>query len=272
MSTYLIGDIHGYYDPFRYLLEKVKFNAFRDEIWITGDLVGRGPNSYEVLKYVFSLQEKVKLVLGNHDFNLMSIYYGIHKKTISRDILELLNHKNISHLIHKLKKIPLVQYNLDKKLIMVHAGIYSKWCFQDILSASQEFQKRIFQKSFLKYFKFSNGNFPNFWGKNLNKYERFRFIVNAFTRMRYCNISNGELDFSYKDTPPHVNKNLVPWFFIKNKLYKEYSIFFGHWSSLRDTTTPDNIFALDTGCCWGRDLTILRWEDKKTFKKTCDIN
>ncbi|CAL4319205.1 symmetrical bis(5'-nucleosyl)-tetraphosphatase [Buchnera aphidicola] len=270
MSTYIIGDIHGYYDQFRYLLEKVKFDPCKDTIWITGDLIGRGPNSYQVLEYVFSLKKNAKIVLGNHDFNLILIYYGVHKKVIAKDILDLLNRQNISIFINKLQRSPLVQYDLNKKIIMVHAGVYPKWNLQDLLSVSKEFQKRVSSKNFLTYLRFASGNFPNIWLEKLNKYERFRFIVNAFTRMRYCHF-NGELDFSYKDTPPHCNKNLVPWFFVKNDLYEEYSVFFGHWSSLKDTKIPHNIYPLDTGCCWGRDLTLLRWDDKKIFKKKCDI-
>ncbi|TGC91401.1 diadenosine tetraphosphatase, partial [Salmonella enterica subsp. enterica serovar Wilhelmsburg] len=29
--------------------------------------------------------------------------------------------------------------------------------------------------------------------------------------------------------------------------------------------TPEGIYALDTGCCWGGELTWLRWEDKQYF-------
>ncbi|MBD4609912.1 diadenosine tetraphosphatase, partial [Xanthomonas citri pv. citri] len=44
-----------------------------------------------------------------------------------------------------------------------------------------------------------------------------------------------------------------------------YSIAFGHWASLEGRGTPEGIYALDTGCCWGGELTCLRWEDKQYF-------
>ncbi|CAL4319392.1 Bis(5'-nucleosyl)-tetraphosphatase [symmetrical] [Buchnera aphidicola (Chaitophorus populicola)] len=269
MSTYFIGDIHGCYDQFYSLLEKVKFNDIKDEIWITGDLVGRGPKSLEVLKYVFSLKKKARLVLGNHDLNLLSIYFNIEKKSIEKEISELLNFSSLKFIIKKLKNTPLVQYDLNRKILMSHAGIFPKWTLKEIIKYSEEAQFKLSGKNFLKYLRYMKGDFPNVWSKNLNKYNRFRFIVNSFTRMRYCNI-NSELDFSYKDTPPHFNKNFLPWFSIKNKLDSDYSIFFGHWSSLKNTTTPENFFSLDTGCCWGRKLTILRWEDKKKFTIECN--
>ncbi|WP_343183636.1 symmetrical bis(5'-nucleosyl)-tetraphosphatase [Buchnera aphidicola] len=270
MSTYFIGDLHGCYDQFRYLLEKVNFNSFKDELWITGDLVGRGPNSYDVLKYVLSLNN-VKLVLGNHDLNLILLYYGIQKKSIEKEISELLNNNNLEFIIKKLKKIPLVQYDKKRKLIMSHAGIFPKWNLNEIIKFSTLSEKILSGKNFLKYLSYMNGDFPNFYFYKLNKYNIFRFSINCFTRMRYCYI-NGELDFSYKDKPPHFNKNILPWFNINNKLDKNYSIFFGHWASLGNTTTPENIFPLDSGCCWNRYLTILRWEDKKIFKKKCNLN
>ncbi|MCW5197639.1 symmetrical bis(5'-nucleosyl)-tetraphosphatase [Buchnera aphidicola] len=270
MSTYFIGDIHGCYDQFYSLLEKVKFNSVKDEIWITGDLVGRGPKSLEVLKFIFSLKNKAKLVLGNHDLNLLSIYFNVEKKSIEKEISELLNCSDLSFLINKLKNTPLIQYDLNKKLVMSHAGIFPKWTMKEVIKYSKEAQNRLSGKNFLKYLKCMKGDFPNIWSSNLNKYDRFRFIINSFTRMRYCHL-NGELDFNYKDTPPHFNKNLIPWFLIKNKLKPNYSIFFGHWSSLRNTTTPENIFSLDTGCCWGRKLTILRWEDKRFFTIKCNL-
>jgi len=46
---------------------------------------------------------------------------------------------------------------------------------------------------------------------------------------------------------------------------QEYSIVFGHWASLEGKGAPEGIYALDTGCCWGGDLTCLRWEDKAWF-------
>lgn len=43
MATYLIGDIHGCYRELRALLKQVKFEPQKDVLWLTGDLVARGP-------------------------------------------------------------------------------------------------------------------------------------------------------------------------------------------------------------------------------------
>ncbi|WP_183140986.1 metallophosphoesterase, partial [Pseudomonas aeruginosa] len=47
MATYLIGDVHGCYRELRHLLDKVDFNDSQDTLWLTGDLVARGPDSLD---------------------------------------------------------------------------------------------------------------------------------------------------------------------------------------------------------------------------------
>jgi Holliday junction DNA helicase RuvB len=42
----------------------------------------------------------------------------------------------------------------------------------------------------------------------------------------------------------------------------------GHWSAL-GLYASENLFALDTGCLWGRRLTALRIEDRKIFQISC---
>lgn len=77
MSTYLIGDVHGCYDELIALLKQVDFTPGQDTLWLTGDLVARGPGSLDVLRYVKSLGDSVRMVLGNHDLHLLAVYAGI---------------------------------------------------------------------------------------------------------------------------------------------------------------------------------------------------
>ena len=41
---------------------------------------------------------------------------------------------------------------------------------------------------------------------------------------------------------------------------------FGHWAALGGKTNISNVYAMDTGCSWGKELTFLRLEDNKKFK------
>jgi len=47
MAVYAIGDLQGCYDPFRKLLDKLKFDPASDTLWLTGDLVNRGSRDLE---------------------------------------------------------------------------------------------------------------------------------------------------------------------------------------------------------------------------------
>ena len=60
--------------------------------------------------------------------------------------------------------------------------------------------------------------------------------------------------------------NLAPWFKKENKIMDDLDfLVFGHWAALQGKTDISNILALDTGCCWGKELTFLRLEDQKKF-------
>lgn len=52
MAVYAIGDLQGCYDPFRRLLDELHFDAANDTLWLTGDLVSRGPKSLKTLRFV----------------------------------------------------------------------------------------------------------------------------------------------------------------------------------------------------------------------------
>ncbi len=76
MAVYAIGDLQGCYDPFRQLLDELKFDPSKDTIWLTGDLVNRGPKSLKTLRFVKSLGDSVIAVLGNHDLHLLALAQG----------------------------------------------------------------------------------------------------------------------------------------------------------------------------------------------------
>jgi serine/threonine protein phosphatase 1 len=41
--TYVIADIHGCYEQYKALLEKINFSA-SDTLYVLGDVIDRGPN------------------------------------------------------------------------------------------------------------------------------------------------------------------------------------------------------------------------------------
>ena len=62
--TYVISDIHGQFDAFQKLLQKIEF-GYDDEMYILGDVIDRGPRSLECVKWIME-QDNILTLLGNH--------------------------------------------------------------------------------------------------------------------------------------------------------------------------------------------------------------
>lgn len=264
MSTYLIGDVHGCLDELEALLAQVSFNPERDTVWLTGDLVARGPDSLGVLRFVRSLGASARMVLGNHDLHLLAVYAGISRNKTKDRLNPLLDAPDVHDLINWLRRQPLLQVDEDLKLAMSHAGITPQWDLETAKMCAREVESILSSDSYPLFLDAMYGDMPNNWNPKLSGLPRLRFSTNVFTRMRYC-FSGGQLDMMCKEPPTQAPSLLKPWFELPSQVAGEYAIAFGHWASLNGKGTPENIYALDTGCCWGGKLTMLRWEDKQYF-------
>ncbi|AHG21141.1 diadenosine tetraphosphatase [Chania multitudinisentens RB-25] len=264
MSTYLIGDVHGCFDELQALLAQVSFDPQQDQLWLTGDLVARGPASLEVLRYVRSLGSAVRMVLGNHDLHLLAVYAGISRNKPKDQLTPLLEAPDSDELINWLRRQPVLQVDDERKLIMGHAGITPQWDIDTAQICAREVEAMLSSDSYPLFLDTMYGDMPNNWAPELSGLARLRFSTNALTRMRYC-FPNGQLDMISKDAPGSAPAPLKPWFELPRLVSPEYTIIFGHWASLEGKGTPEGIIGLDTGCCWGGKLTLLRWEDKQYF-------
>lgn len=267
-NHYVVGDIQGCYDQLVALLEKVNFDDNNDKLWLTGDLVARGPKSLETLRLVKSMGDAATTILGNHDLHLLATYHGI-KKVKANDKLEpLFAADDLDELIHWLKQQPmLAQIHVPgrkRPAIMTHAGISPNWTINQAIEAAKEVETILKGPECVEYLTNMYQNISK-WHKSLCGFERFCYIVNSFTRMRYC-YQDGELDFKEKNNPNKVNNPaLVPWYLLAPKHWQQTDIMFGHFATLMGQCPISNIFALDTGCVWGHDLTMMRLNDNQYF-------
>ncbi|REL36812.1 symmetrical bis(5'-nucleosyl)-tetraphosphatase [Thalassotalea euphylliae] len=262
MALYLVGDIQGCFDELDALLIKAKFNPKQDQLWLAGDLVARGRQSLETLEFVKSLGASANFVLGNHDLHLLAIAAGLKNAKSSDHLSPLLNAPNFSSLCDWLAQHPLLLELPNQDGFMSHAGLAPQWSIKQAVKNAAFAHKKIAGKKREKWLSIMYGEQPNDWHLVTNKEERFRYTVNAFTRMRYC-YADGTLDFACKEQPRKAPNGLKPWFELaklKNKAW-----IFGHWAALMGDCPYKNIYALDTGCVWGNYLTMLRWHDRKQF-------
>ena len=67
--VYCISDIHGYYDLFCRLLDKIGFSN-KDKLYVLGDFVDKGPDSIRLAKLLFSMPN-VYCIAGNHEYDFL---------------------------------------------------------------------------------------------------------------------------------------------------------------------------------------------------------
>ncbi|MCJ8320441.1 MAG: symmetrical bis(5'-nucleosyl)-tetraphosphatase [Colwellia sp.] len=263
MALYIVGDLQGCLTELQGLLKQVDFIPTKDELWLVGDLVARGPRSLETLRFLKSLGDCVKPVLGNHDLHLLATYAG-HKKVNPKDCLgDLLAAADVDELMDWLAQQPLIRQLPNEEAYMSHAGLSPQWTIEEALLQAHIAHKNIASKERSYWLKTMYGDQGNDWNKVSNAIERFRYTINALTRMRYCDESL-TLEFQHKDPPNLAPKNLKPWFELVS-LTKNQSWVFGHWAALMGVCATKNIYALDTGCVWRNHLTMIRWHDKQLF-------
>jgi len=268
MSTYAIGDIQGCYSELQNLLNEINFDERRDELWFTGDLVNKGPKSLQTLRFIKALGVNAKITLGNHDLHLLAVAKNIRPLLKKDTIQEILAADDVEELIDWLKSRPLLITDDNLNFTMVHAGLPPQWSLENAKEFAKECELILQSEKINKLLAEMYGDTPNIWVNSLQDYAKQRFIINCFTRIRFCN-SDGMLDFDTKVAPGKQNTSLIPWYSLPNRKTKDNKIIFGHWSTVHIGNEKNfkqyNVYPIDTGCLWGGRLTAMRLEDEKIF-------
>ena len=268
MSTYAIGDIQGCYSELQNLLNEINFDERRDELWFAGDLVNKGPKSLQTLRFIKALGVNAKITLGNHDLHLLAVAKNIQPLLKKDTIQEILAADDVEELIDWLKSRPLLITDDNLNFTMVHAGLPPQWSLENAKEFAKECELILQSEKINKLLAEMYGDTPNIWVNSLQDYAKQRFIINCFTRIRFCN-SDGMLDFDTKVAPGKQNTSLIPWYSLPNRKTKDNKIIFGHWSTVHIGNEKNfkqyNVYPIDTGCLWGGRLTAMRLEDEKVF-------
>jgi bis(5'-nucleosyl)-tetraphosphatase (symmetrical) len=257
MARYAIGDIQGCLDAFRELLLRLEFNPLQDELWLTGDLVNRGPKSVETLRYVRDLGTCVTVVLGNHDLHLLAVASGATKLRRRDTLSSVLEAMDRADLLDWLRWRPLFVLDAPRDTALVHAGLYPNWSVGKTLALAGEVEAVLRGSDYLRFLAQMYGDTPTRWHDDLSGIERLRFITNVFTRIRYCSVDGTVLDFQNKLAPSEKPPGLVPWFQCETRDRRSVRVVFGHWSTL-GLWNADGVIGLDTGCVWGGQLSAVQ--------------
>lgn len=268
MATYVIGDIQGCFHEFTALLEKINFSMQHDSLVLMGDLVNRGKNSLDVLRYVKTLQERsnCRVILGNHDLHLLAVFHQVRELKKQDTFQDVLYAHDVTSLCDWLRKQSLIYFDEIHQTLFSHAGVAPVWSDAQALKYGHELEEALQGHDFKQILKNLFGNTPNQWSDSLTSFDRLRVICNFLTRMRFC-FDDGSLDFSHKGKIGSQPTYLKPWFQVrKQKQNDSAQVIFGHWAALEGNTFDKQYICVDTGCIWGRMLSAYRLEDQTWFQ------
>jgi bis(5'-nucleosyl)-tetraphosphatase (symmetrical) len=271
-STYAIGDVQGCFDDLLRLLDKLDFDPDVDRLWFTGDLVNKGPNSLELLRFVRSLGSATISVLGNHDLHLLAAAAGAIKIRKKDTIAEILDAPDCEELLFWLRHQPVLHHSETLGFTMIHAGLPPQWDLEKARQCARELETVLQNFDYEDLFLHLPGDGPLRWREDLEGWGRLRFITNCFTQLRWCDL-NGRIDLPGKRRMASAEKKRSrPWFEVPRRASKPLRILFGHWAKL--VVAPlareaAGVVPLDTGCASGGRFTAFRLEDWRYFRLKC---
>lgn len=175
-KTYVMSDLHGSFYTFLNMLKKIKFTN-EDNLFIIGDVVDRGKNSIELLKYCMNTKN-IYLILGNHekmmlntlhhmqDPYLSDIYaarynYSIWTSNggnITLDLFEREDKETQKQIVTYLESLPdykFIKVN-EKGFLLIHAGviipsgkILNNKTFNNLINKSRKKDDHLFSRDML---------------------------------------------------------------------------------------------------------------------------
>lgn len=126
---YFVSDIHGEYELFLHLLDKIGFSD-DDTVYILGDIVDKGERSVELIDFVRSEPGFVP-IYGNHEYSFIKYYHGLMRSCSSEVdaenvLLKLRDYfpdgeKLSWNAVDYVESLPF--YIEDDGFICVHAGV-----------------------------------------------------------------------------------------------------------------------------------------------------
>ena len=263
MARYAIGDVQGCMASLERLLALIDFSKARDQLWLVGDLVNRGPRSLDVLRWARQMGPVVTTVLGNHDFHLLARVAGVAEEKKRDTLGDVLEARDLDRLVDWLRERPMV--HMDSTHLLVHAGLHPGWTAEQARALGGEIEAQLRGpgwRSFLA--QVAGGGKPPRWRDDLGGSDRHRAILSYLIRVRMLK-DDGRVDHEFDGSPAEAPKGEVPWFKFPQRAWATHTAVFGHWAALGLDLGPTHM-ALDTGCVWGKSLTAVRLDDRMVFQ------
>jgi bis(5'-nucleosyl)-tetraphosphatase (symmetrical) len=265
MATYAIGDIQGCFGQLQRLLILIAFNPAQDRLWLVGDLVNRGPDSLDVLRWAYQHRDVITAVLGNHDLHALAVAAGIRSVKPKDTVDDLMTAPDRDELLAWLRHRPVL--HCSGGFTMVHAGLLPAWTLEDAARYARELEAALRGPGYPAVLEAVYAGGPENPDETSDPVLRTAALANVFTRLRVC-ARDGTPRYDFAGSLRQIPEDRQPWFAFPGRRSAAGKIIFGHWAALGLHVAP-GLFALDSGCVWGGALTALRLDDEGILQVLC---
>jgi bis(5'-nucleosyl)-tetraphosphatase (symmetrical) len=266
MATYAIGDIHGCATTFEALLTRLPLDGERDRLWLTGDLVNRGPDNVRVLRRAMALHERMgerfQVILGNHDLHALARSANLVPAKRRDTLDDLLAAPDRGRFFEWLRHRPVAHRDGDR--LLVHAGLVPDWDLDQVEELAREVERELqgpgglgLTKAVLRP--------PERWREDLSSTERVLFTLSTLVRLRTLR-ADGTSCREFAGPPAEAPPGCLPWYDAPGRRSAGATVIFGHWAALGFHHQP-GVWALDSACVWGQRLTAVRLDDGAVWQE-----
>lgn len=232
---WLVGDVQGCARELEALVTKMNFDPARDEIYLLGDIINRGPETIATLELWEQLGGKG--VIGNHEVYGLCVASGAWpRKPDTLD--ELFASTESDRWLGKLRALPALLH-LDGHdggpgTVLVHAGLHPAWSDLPAMAAS-----------------LNEGQHDDAWLQSDD--------VSFATRVRCCTADGQRTRFAGK--PEDAPTPFQPW----DEHYRgDALVAHGHWA-WRGFHRSGNVIGLDSACVYGGELSAYCIEEDRVL-------
>lgn len=236
------------------LLTQLEFAHSADRVWLVGDLVNRGPFNAEVLRWCRAQEERVTVVLGNHDLHLLAVAAGAVRQSRTDTLNDVLLAPDCGELLDWLRHRPLL--HRAHGVTMVHAGVPMRWSLDATAERAREAEAALQRDDW--------GRFVTGWrtrqvGASEQEARDYE-TLDHLTRMRTVD-GTGRMVKGYTGPPAEAGEGTYPWFDTPDGHERE-PIYFGHWARL-GLFRGKGVCCLDAGCVYGNGVAALALEEQR---------
>jgi bis(5'-nucleosyl)-tetraphosphatase (symmetrical) len=233
---WLVGDVQGCARELETLLETIRFDENRDELWCLGDLINRGPDSLAVMRLWSSLGGRG--LLGNHEVSALLAFSGTRPKQLPT-LQALFAAPEAAELMASLRALPILVHlpspGDGPDVWAVHAGIDPRWT--DLPAVAS---------------RINDAPHDDAWLCSDD-------VVFA-TNVRCCTPEGRRC--GHTGSPEECPAPFVPW----DELYAGSTlVVHGHWA-MRGHYRGERALGLDSGCVHGGSLTAWCQEEDRVVQ------